>query len=400
MEYDVFDLGPVSVTVNYTFDAALDAGSYEGSAEDGSGGTDTLYNINQFNGTSYDDSFVLNIDSGGQDWLMDWYVWGGEGDDTITGSDGEWIRAMYLWDPDGVTADLENGTVTDGWGDTDTLVGVDGVSGSDAGDDLLLGSSGEDAFFGSDGDDVIDGRGGDSDWVSYGWLDLSGDITHVYVDLSADTAYGKDAFDNHLFTDMLYNIESAFGSNGDDELYGSSGNDMLGGYQGNDYLDGGSGGADSLQGGDGDDTFGLIDASSVDEIFDFQAGASGSSDILYFAEYLLGFTSEGVNMFRLAGSSDSIDPLAARVIGVTDSAASDWSDVDSVLDGAVTAADMNGVTDASYFVVSNDTDSRVYFWEGDTDSSNTVDDSELTLLADLNDFTDISSLNDVNFEIV
>ncbi len=78
----------------------------------------------------------------------------------------------------------------------------------------------------------------------------------------------------------------------------------------------------------------------------------------------------------------------------------------SVLNGAVNAGAGNGSDDGTYFVVSNGDDSRVYFWEGDTnpdpDSGSVpdqVDDTELTLLGNLEDFDDILSLGEENFQI-
>jgi len=149
------------------------------------GGDDTVYGL------------------GGDDFL-----WSGSGNDIYDGGAG-WDRVFYRNDPSGVHVDMSLGTATDGWGDTDTFINIERVTGSDF-DDTLLGSSGNDSFTGELGDDLIDGRGG-SDFVWYGRSPGA-----VNVDLQSGVVSGAEG------SDTLISIESIGGSNYSDTLLGSS----------------------------------------------------------------------------------------------------------------------------------------------------------------------------------
>ncbi|MBC7455843.1 MAG: VCBS repeat-containing protein, partial [Massilia sp.] len=73
---------------------------------------------------------------------------------------------MVYWDvPAGVVVDLAKGTAQDGFGGTDTLIGVMNVQGSGH-SDTLIGNSGDNSFFGNGGNDTIVGGGG-TDVFSY-----------------------------------------------------------------------------------------------------------------------------------------------------------------------------------------------------------------------------------------
>jgi Ca2+-binding RTX toxin-like protein len=133
------------------------------------------------------------------------------------------IRVSY----DGNNPNSLIGQVIDGWGDTDTFVGISTIEGTEladtmsaegtirsvrleglGGDDTLQGGGGDDRLDGGDGNDVLNGGGGD------------------------------DRLD---------------GGDGNDVLNGGGGDDRLDGGDGNDVLNGG-GGRDELFGGDGNDT--------------------------------------------------------------------------------------------------------------------------------------------------
>jgi hypothetical protein len=87
-------------------------------------------------------------------------------------------------------------------------------------------------------------------------------------------------------------------------------------------------------------------------------------------------------------------------VGVTEGV-EDWLYVTSVIDGAVDASLGDGTNDGTYFAVSNNEEGRVYFWEGDVNHNDSVDNEELTHFVNLDQFDvyDISSLDDVNFQI-
>jgi Ca2+-binding RTX toxin-like protein len=186
--------------------------------------------------------------------------WGGEGDDTLTGGDGDdrlrggegddmldggvgdRDRAEYRDDPAGVIANLATGTATDGWGDTDTLIGIERLVGSDF-DDTLTGNDADNQFRGVMGDDVIDGGGG-RDWVIY-WDATSA----VSINLATGVVTGGAG------NDTLISIENLDGSNFGDTIIGSDADNYIlldTNYEGDPNA--GLGGADSVDGGAGYDT--------------------------------------------------------------------------------------------------------------------------------------------------
>jgi Ca2+-binding RTX toxin-like protein len=75
----------------------------------------------------------------------------------------------YLFSTSGVTVDLSAGTGTGGFAANDTIVGIEGVSGSSY-NDTLRGSSRDDILEGGAGNDTLTGRGGSDTF----WYDLSG----------------------------------------------------------------------------------------------------------------------------------------------------------------------------------------------------------------------------------
>jgi len=159
----------------------------------GLGGDDTLI------GNRGDDT----LDGGaGNDMLS-----GRIGGDTLIGGDGI-DTASYADSLVGVNVSLADGTASGGQAQGDTLIGIENLIGSDAGDTLT----------GDDGVNVLIG----------------------YAD--GDTLKGKQGDD------------TLKGSLGDDTLIGNRGNDALIGNRGNDTLDGGLG-DDRMVGGLGRDVF-------------------------------------------------------------------------------------------------------------------------------------------------
>ena len=233
----------------------------------------------------------------GDDWLLggngdDLALFGNEGNDTIDGGAG-FDDVEYGGDPAGVDVDLAAGTATDGHGDTDTLLNVEGVVGSDfadslrgdandnflsglEGDDTLIGRGGNDFITGREGDDLILAGGGDDDALfggagddtidggaGFDEVEYGDDPAGVTVDLAAGTAT-----DGHGDTDTLRRIESVFGSDFADTLRGDDGDNFLGGLAGDDLIEGG-GGADRINGYGGSDT--LDGGDGIDELAFFGA---------------------------------------------------------------------------------------------------------------------------------
>ncbi|WP_281346917.1 FG-GAP-like repeat-containing protein [Sphingomonas sinipercae] len=147
----------------------------------------------------------------GNDWLI-----GGSGDDRLEGGDGFDVAA-YETATSAVTVDLRiAGPQATGGADSDTLVGIEGLSGS-VFNDTLIGNAAANLLLGYDGNDILYGLDGDDD---------------------------------------------LYGEKGDDQLFGGAGVDWLFGEAGADWLDGGTG-ADRLEGGDGNDTYVIDDAGDI-----------------------------------------------------------------------------------------------------------------------------------------
>jgi len=316
-----------------------------GTATDNWGDTDTLSAIENVNGSRYDDT--IRGDAGdnnlwgsdgndtvsggdGRDWLDggagddklqggvgDDSITGGAGADTLDGGDGR-DRIDYRVDYGnlpltglGVTVSLVTNLATDNWGNTDTLAGIEDVTGSrfgdtitgsvgdnnlqgqegndtlnagdgrdwldgGAGNDSLLGGLGDDSLTGGAGADIIDGGAG-NDYVQYGNdYDASAKLSGRGVTVSLVSGTAVDNWGN---ADKLIGIENVSGSrlgdslsgnSANNNLYGDAGNDTLLGGSGDDYLQGGEGvdkldggaGRDTLTGGEGADT--LIGGEGID----------------------------------------------------------------------------------------------------------------------------------------
>ena len=355
---------PMGVTVNLAVDTdgvTADAASTDGDgiASDGFGTTDTFTNIEYVRGSEFDD--VITGDGGsnrleGQDGDDD--LFGGEGNDFFRGGAGDDLldggagvdRIEYNTDrfvgdntgfqpltgvtvdlsvdTDGVTGDAASndgdGIAIDPFGDTDTLVGIENVRGTDF-DDTLTGDSGDNQLDGRDGSDVIRagggfdfliGGGGDdtfitqvgdgSDTISdfqagagtddtidvsaFGFESLNGgglrlidfasdDGVNTTIDLD-QTPGGDELILNNVLVSQLDASDFVFatvnvinGTPGDDVLVGTSGSDTINGLAGNDDISGGFGN-DFIFGGDGDD---ILDGGPGDDTLD---GGTGNNTFI------------------------------------------------------------------------------------------------------------------------
>lgn len=148
---------------------------------------DTLYGIEQIEGTDYDDNIVLSryatgqayesvaIGNRGNDTLIGWddtgvsgganYVFeGGEGADSLVGGAGL-NSAVYRRSADPVSVNLKLGTATGGEAEGDVLVNISRLLGSGFNDTLvgndngntLAGNAGDDSLVGGEGADLLDG---------------------------------------------------------------------------------------------------------------------------------------------------------------------------------------------------------------------------------------------------
>ena len=259
-----------------------------GTATDGWGDTDTLVSIEGARGTQFNDTLLG--DDGRNDFM------GRQGDDLLDGSGGDRDRARYRDDPDSVVVDLAAGTATDGWGGTDTLIGIERAEGSQF-DDTLRGDDGRNDIEGEGGDDLIEGRG-DDDWLEgQGGNDTLdggegvdaaayGDApSGVSVDLTAGTAQ-----DGHGTTDTLISIEEISGSEFGDTLIGNDENNHIQGRGGDDLLQGLGGDYDSFRGGQGNDT---IDGGDGTDRTEYHRDAERGGGAAVFVDLVAGTATDG-----------------------------------------------------------------------------------------------------------
>jgi len=257
---------------------------------------------------------------------------GGAGGDQLDGGAGI-DTASYYTSAAGVTVDLAAGTGSGGDAAGDTLIVIENLSGSNLGNDTLLGDAdanwlrgwnGDDTLRGGTGADTLDGGAG-VDTASY----YNGSVG-VTVDLAAGTGS-----DGNAAGDTLTAIENISGSQGGDTLLGSAGANWLRGWNGDDVLRGGAG-ADTLDGGTGIDTASYYNGSagvSVSLTAGTGSGGEASADILSGIENVSG--SQGNDI--LVGNAD------ANVLR-------GW-DGDDVLNGVAGQDTLTGGIGADRFVV-------------------------------------------------
>ncbi|MFH2091932.1 MAG: putative Ig domain-containing protein [Pseudomonadota bacterium] len=347
-------------------------------------------------------------------------LYGGSGTDILDGGDiiegsAHNNMAVYALDPNGITATINwddgsstmGGTVVDGWGDTDTLLNITGIIGSVHDDTLTVVSNSVSAshdwhwmLSGGEGNDTLTGTTNVDEITA---ADYYNDPTAVNVHLSGDNPETLNqtedgyAIDGWGDNDTLNNINMVVGSQFGDTLVGNAQANVFFGAQG----------ADTYEGLGGNDDFMFSDASEVDTILDFKSDLEGGeNDVLRFEDFRNnGFSAQGVHgpydVYTAASTTGIADPTQFEVIGITDTVSNDWSNLLSVLNGAVDASAGNDSNDSSFLIVSNGTDSRGYFWQGDTNNNHLIDTSELSQFVELTDFTntDIVSLGDENFDI-
>jgi Ca2+-binding RTX toxin-like protein len=242
-------------------------------------------------------------------------LFGGEGDDVLDGGDGDDMLAGGAGDdllqggrgedliffPDaqnGVEVYITyggNGTVTDGFGDTDTLrSSIEGAIGTRF-DDILIGDDSRNQFQGLGGDDFIDGNGGDDllDGGEGNDTILAGEGNDI-----VDAGSGNDEIQGEGGDDTL------IGGEGEDDIEGGDGNDRIlwSSADGNDVVDGGGGSGDVIEitTTDGDDTV-EVEVTDVDTTR--ISGVSGSPFIIDVTstEEITIDTGEGDDMLTIYG---------------------------------------------------------------------------------------------------
>ena len=188
-----------------------------------SDGTDTVSNIEAFQGSDHADTF--NGSSHGETFI------GGLGNDIIHGGGG--IDTLDYRDHSiAVTIDAEAGTAERG-SETDSFDGIEHFIGSSE-DDFFTGSDASETFEGSTGLDTIDGGGG-IDFISFSGLDCG---SGVDVNLGANAAgSGTYTTASGASNDFFKNIEGVIGTGYSDTITASSAMDStIHGGHGNDTI--------------------------------------------------------------------------------------------------------------------------------------------------------------------
>ena len=309
--------GPLGVTVNLATGIAID--TY--------GHTDKLIDIEFVIGTAFADHLIGG--DIGNDAFEDFSGLGGN--DVIDGGSG-FDRARYNRDFDaggtqGVYVNLTTGIAIDGFGDTDTLISIEAVRGTQF-DDTLVGDGEDNRFEPLSGEDHMDGGGG-SDRVAYhndhfylgngnGVVGIDADLgSGTIVDTSGvhvDTVVSIENVTGSILDDMIRGNAKAndlqgrdgddllVGRGGSDFLSGDAGDDILRGGPGNDILDGGTG-SDKLRGGGGEDIFVFSEGDGDDRILGFQDGV----DLIDVGDYGFGSGAEVVALAHADGNHTVID---------------------------------------------------------------------------------------------
>jgi Ca2+-binding RTX toxin-like protein len=338
---DYIDGGAGSDNARYDRDAdfgglgAVTVNLKTGTAIDGFGGTDTLVSIEGAWLSKNADTFLGNDANN--------FVAGLAGNDTLNGGAGL-DRVLYDRDAQfggnaGVTIDLKAGTAIDGFGNTDTLIGIERARGTNFGDKWmggdapLPGPADVYEFQGLDGADQIvagayaiyvePGAGNDtitggagSDQISYAeYTGANGVTFNLATGIINDPYGGTDTITGGIEGARLTKNADKFSGNAEDNfIRGLGGSDTINGGLGNDQVrydrdaeNGGTAGVlVDLTAGKATDGFGatdtLISIENVRGTNGIFPGDPSMSDKIY--------GSGGNNIFQGLGGADLLDGKA------------------------------------------------------------------------------------------
>lgn len=281
-----------------------------GTANDGFGGIDTLIEIEHVHGSLFSDSLTGD----GQNNVLvglsgnDTFDGGGAGDlvsfvnvDTV---DYRFESIAPAQGSRGVDIDLAAGTGIDPYGNVDTFINIEAITGSRF-TDTIRGSSGENFFVGMQGFDYLDGGAG-NDQVSY-FRDVAG------VRINAGGGYALDSWGG---VDTLVSFEKVQGSDFDDTIVAN----------GESFVDGGT----------GTDTLVFSGAMSS-----YSVTISGSSVNMSGAADAIGFASSVEKLFFTDGVLDT-------TTGAFDSSQATFRPLDLI--AGETADTLNGGSGNDYIV--------------------------------------------------
>ncbi|RZJ44348.1 MAG: hypothetical protein EON86_03490 [Brevundimonas sp.] len=250
---------------------------------DGFGGVDTLISIENITGSAFNDTLIgsngVNVLNGGlgRDVLLGLAgndtlaggsgvaneLYGGQGDDLYIVTAQDTIFEAANEGIDTVQTNLANFTLAANVENLTYMGGANFNGIGNAADNTIRGSGGADILNGADGNDVLIGGAGADILVGGAGIDTVDYSTSsgaVSVRLSGQFSFDDGFGARDVYSSVENAIGSAFadllfGSAGDNVLNGGLGADILLGLDGNDTLIGGDGAANTLQGGQGDDTY-------------------------------------------------------------------------------------------------------------------------------------------------
>lgn len=200
-------------------------------------------------------------------------------------------------------------------------------------------------------------------------------------------------------------------------IVGSVGNDTITGSDFADIITGGNGN-DTITAGKGNDTINLASAAAASDTVVFSAAADNGHDTI--TGFQAGVVATGGDVLNVNGVSALVGTGAtggttatnaiyvgasstakgsaavSKVIAISDNAATDWSDVVSVINAAVTIADATAGQN-TIIAIDNGVDTNVYSFVSDATAALTS--AELTLVGTLTGLADASTFVEANFVI-
>jgi Ca2+-binding RTX toxin-like protein len=167
---------------------------------------------------------------------------GGAGDDTFDGNSGvedhDWVGYDEERGTQGVSVNLATGFAIDSYGNADTLIDIEEVSGTEFNDVLTGGNPQNDnweSFYGARGADTINGGSG-FDAVTYVFDYFSGGEMGIVLNWGAGTV--RDGFGD---IDRISSVEMVTGTIYSDAMTGNSQDNRFDPRFGNDVISGGNG---------------------------------------------------------------------------------------------------------------------------------------------------------------
>ncbi len=322
---DTFDGGSGYDTIDYSMDYMF-GGTYAitvnlstGTATDGFQYIDTFVNIEKARGSQFADVFLGgSVHNSGFEQFA-----GLAGNDTFDGNGGLFVEVTYHLDTyyggqggihataTGFSGDATSYTVTDTFGDTDTLTDIHRIRGTEF-NDTVIGGDGRDRFRDTGGDDYFDGGAGTKDEIDY-----SAVTSAVNVSLESQIAYD----DGEGGTDTLINVERVRGSDYDDIIRGDANSNFLRGGGGADLVSGKAGAdyfyfdsvSDSYYVSAGDNAYDTItDFSDSEDKFLFEGMDGYEYDQVTYGDFT------DVETFLLAVGNDASDKIYFFTVGGTD----------------------------------------------------------------------------------